>query len=102
MLALTVSTVAHGARVSRRRGLPAIRAELGWANVLAGALCVISYVLFLLALERGPAGPLAAARETSVVIATVLAAAILRERVTRGRLAGAVAVFAGVAVLGLT
>ena len=102
MLALTVSAVVHGLRVVRRRGAAAIRAEAGPAVALAGALCIVSYALFLWALERGPAGPLAAARETSVVIATVLAALMLREGVTRGRLAGAVAVFAGVALLGLT
>jgi drug/metabolite transporter (DMT)-like permease len=102
LLALTVSAVVHGARVLRRRGAAAVRAELGPAVALAGALCIVSYVLFLWALERGPAGPLAAARETSVVIATVLAALMLREGVTRGRLAGSVVVFAGVAVLGLT
>jgi drug/metabolite transporter (DMT)-like permease len=40
-------------------------------------------------------------RETSVVIATVLAALVLRERVTRVRLAGSVVVVAGIALLAL-
>jgi drug/metabolite transporter (DMT)-like permease len=102
VVALTVSCVAQTSIVARRRGAAAIRAELGVATVVAGVLCLLSYVLFLWALERGPAGPLAAARETSVVIATVMAAVVLRERVTRGRLVGAVLVAAGVAILGLT
>jgi drug/metabolite transporter (DMT)-like permease len=38
-------------------------------------------------------------RETSVVIAVLLAAPILRERVGRGRLAGAAVVVAGIALL---
>jgi drug/metabolite transporter (DMT)-like permease len=42
----------------------------------------------------------AAVRETSVVIATALAAPILRERVGGMRLAGAVLVVVGVALLG--
>jgi uncharacterized membrane protein len=41
-------------------------------------------------------------RETSVVIATALAALVLRERVSRRRIAGAVLVATGVAVLALT
>jgi drug/metabolite transporter (DMT)-like permease len=102
LIALTISLSVNGPRVMRRRGLAAIRAEARPAVAMAGLLVIVSYVLFLLALQRGPAGPLAAARETSVVIATVMAALVLREGVTRARLAGAVVVFAGVAVLGLT
>jgi uncharacterized membrane protein len=41
-------------------------------------------------------------RETSVVIATVMAALVLREHVTRARLAGSVVVVAGVALLALS
>ena len=40
-------------------------------------------------------------RETSVVIATLLAAVVLREHVSRVRLAGAVLVAGGVALLAL-
>jgi drug/metabolite transporter (DMT)-like permease len=43
-----------------------------------------------------------AARESSVVIATVLAALILHERVTRLRLAGSILVMGGVALLALS
>ena len=45
---------------------------------------------------------MAAVRETSVVIATALAALVLRERVSAPRIAGAVLVVVGVAVLALT
>ena len=45
---------------------------------------------------------MAAVRETSVVIATGLAAFFLRERVTPVRFLGAVVVVAGVALLALT
>jgi drug/metabolite transporter (DMT)-like permease len=98
-VALVAATAVQGATVTRRRGAAALRAELGAMVVLAGVLCILSYVLVLWALDRGPAGPLAAARETSVVVATVMAAIVLREGVTRERLAGAVVVVAGVALL---
>jgi uncharacterized membrane protein len=44
----------------------------------------------------------AAVRETSVVIATALAALVLRERVGPARLLGAVVVAGGVALLALS
>ncbi|HEY7730694.1 MAG TPA: EamA family transporter, partial [Gaiellaceae bacterium] len=58
-----------------------------------------AYVLVLAALERAPAAPVAAVRETSVVMAAVLAAIVLREKVTPLRLAGTVVVVAGVALI---
>lgn len=51
------------------------------------------------ALQRADAAPVAAVRETSVVIAVALAAVFLHERVGPGRLAGAAVVVAGVALL---
>jgi uncharacterized membrane protein len=56
----------------------------------------------LLALRLASAPAVAAVRETSVVIATVLAAVVLKERVGPVRLAGAVLVAAGVALLALS
>ena len=53
-----------------------------------------------LELARAEAAPVAAVRETSVVIATVGAALFLHERVGPARVAGAVLVAAGVALLG--
>jgi drug/metabolite transporter (DMT)-like permease len=43
----------------------------------------------------------AAVRESSVVVATALAALVLHERVTRARLAGAALVAGGVAAIAL-
>jgi drug/metabolite transporter (DMT)-like permease len=53
----------------------------------------------LAALSRASAASVAAVRETSVVIATVLAVPILHERVGPSRLAGAVLVVVGVVFL---
>jgi uncharacterized membrane protein len=44
----------------------------------------------------------AAVRESSVVIAAILSAVVLHEHVTASRLAGAVAVAAGVAAIALS
>ena len=78
-----------------------VRAELGPSSVLAGVASFAAYALVLAALERASAASVAAVRETSVVIATVLAAAFLHERVTRWRLAGSVVVVGGIALLAL-
>jgi drug/metabolite transporter (DMT)-like permease len=67
----------------------------------AGLLSFVAYALVLAALSRAPAAPVAAVRETSVVIVALLAAYVLRERVGAARLAGAVVVVVGVALLAL-
>ena len=58
-----------------------------------------SFVLGLLALRHAGAAAVLAVRSSSVVIATVLARRVLAERVSRTRLAGAVLVFGGIALL---
>jgi uncharacterized membrane protein len=60
-----------------------------------------AYALTLAALEIAEAAPVAALRETSVVMATVAAAVSARERVPPGRLVGAVIVVAGIALIAL-
>lgn len=58
-----------------------------------------SFVLGLLALRHAGAAAVLAVRSSSVVIATVLARRVLAEPVSRTRLAGAVLVFGGIALL---
>lgn len=82
-------------------GRARLRAAFGPGPVLAGIAGFAAYAFVLAALDLAAAAPVAAVRETSVVIAVVLAAVLLRERVWPGRLAGAVVVAAGVAVLSL-
>jgi drug/metabolite transporter (DMT)-like permease len=77
----------------------ALRAEASWSTFGAALGSFGAYVLFLFALRLTAAPGVAAVRETSVVIAALLAAAFLKERVTGLRLLGAAAVAAGVAVL---
>jgi drug/metabolite transporter (DMT)-like permease len=82
-------------------GWRAIARELGPATAAAGAANLGSFLLGLLALRRGAAAPVLAVRSSSIVIATLLAARVLAEHVSRARLAGSVLVFAGVALLAL-
>lgn len=98
-LVVGVPGVVYFAAIWRRRGAPALRSELGWATLAAAVAGSLAYLLVLLALDRADPAPVAAVRETSVVIAVALAAFLLHERVGRGRLAGAALVAAGVALL---
>jgi drug/metabolite transporter (DMT)-like permease len=84
-----------------RRGRPAVRAAVGLPAAAAGLATFGAYILVLAALARAPAASVAAVRETSVVIATALAVPMLGERVGVARMAGAVAVVVGVALLSL-
>jgi drug/metabolite transporter (DMT)-like permease len=87
------------------RGLAALRAELRPAaavrTVALGVLMAGGYLLVLESLRLAAAAPVAAVRESSVVIGTGLAAGVLRERVGPSRWAGALLVAGGVAVLAL-
>jgi drug/metabolite transporter (DMT)-like permease len=87
--------------VAARRGVAALRAELGLGIVLAAAASFGAYALVLAALRLAPAPDVAAVRESSVVLAALLAGAFLHERVGPGRLAGAAAVAGGVALIAL-
>jgi drug/metabolite transporter (DMT)-like permease len=81
--------------IGRRR----VATALSPATVVVGAASAGAYLLVLLALRLASAPAVAAVRETSVVIATALAAVVLHERVGPARLAGAALVVAGVALL---
>jgi uncharacterized membrane protein len=79
----------------------AIRTEMKPRALLTGALVVGAYGCVLAALRLADAAPVAAVRESSVVIAALLAAAFLREPVGPRRLGGAVLVAGGVAAVAL-
>jgi drug/metabolite transporter (DMT)-like permease len=98
---LALMTAPYLLAVLVARGGPAVRAAVGWRSVAAGVGMVAAYVLTLAALERAEAAPVAALRETSVVMATAAAALWGREHVTGSRIAGAVAVVAGAAAIAL-
>jgi len=100
-LEMLLPTVAYAGVVSRLRGRERMRAACTPANAIAGVGMFLGYALVLLALKRASAPSVAAVRESSVVIATGLAAIVLHERVTLARFAGAVVVVGGVALVAL-
>jgi drug/metabolite transporter (DMT)-like permease len=88
--------------LARRRGASAMRAELRPETFAAAVAIFGAFALALAAIKLAPTAAVAsvqAVRETSVVIAVVLARLVLGERVTRARLAGATVVLAGVAAI---
>lgn len=98
---MVAPAVLYAAWVARMRGgLVARGSEVNRSSVVAGIATFSAYALVLAALERASAASVAAVRETSVVIATLLAAVVLKEHVTPIRLTGAVLVAGGVAILG--
>ena len=93
--------IAYAGAIGAVRGPAALRAELGPRAVAAGLASFAAYGMVLAALRLAPAASVAAVRETSVLIATALAAVVLHEHVTRARLTGAALVVAGIALLTL-
>jgi drug/metabolite transporter (DMT)-like permease len=84
-----------------RAGPAALAAAARPGAVVAGVGMFGAYGLTLAALARADAAPVAAVRESSVVLAAALAALTSSERVPPARWAGAVAVAAGVAAIAL-
>jgi uncharacterized membrane protein len=100
-LELVPAALLYVGYVTRRRGAAAVRAAIGRSTIVAGIGALGSYALVVAALRLGAAAPVAAVRETSVVIAVALAALVLGERVGRGRMLGALVVAAGTALVAL-
>lgn len=100
-LLLTPSAVAYTLILARAGRGAELRAAVGPRAVLTGAFVVGAYGCVLAALRLAEAAPVAAVRESSVVIAALMAAVFLGERVDARRLTGAVLVVAGVAAIGL-
>jgi drug/metabolite transporter (DMT)-like permease len=95
LIAAVCAVAYNGALVLSGRAQE-LKAELSGRTLLTAAATFGAYALVLAALERAPAAPVAAVRESSVVIAAVLAWLFLGEQ---RRLSGAVLVAAGVAVI---
>jgi drug/metabolite transporter (DMT)-like permease len=100
ILVMAPAALVYAAGVLWLRGVASVRAEMNASTLAAGIASLASYALALVALDLAAAAPVAAVRETSVVIAAVLAWVVLKEPVGPGRLAGAVLVAGGIAVLG--
>jgi drug/metabolite transporter (DMT)-like permease len=96
---LALATPPYVLGMARLRGSAALRAEATPTMAVAGIAIFVAYVLALAALKLASAAAVGAVRETSVVIVTAFAAAVLHERVTAARWAGAAAVTAGIVLI---
>jgi drug/metabolite transporter (DMT)-like permease len=98
---LALVALPYLALVARTRGLRALRGEMRLRTIGISICLVGGYDLVLAALRLAAAAPVAAVRESSVVIGTGLAAFVLHERVGPARWLGACLLTAGVMVLAL-
>jgi drug/metabolite transporter (DMT)-like permease len=101
-LVLIGPAVLYSLVIWRVRGPVAFRREATLGVGLVGVILFGTYILVLFALRLAPAASVSAVRETSVVIASGLAAVMAHEHVTKARFAGAVLVAAGIALVALT
>jgi drug/metabolite transporter (DMT)-like permease len=97
LIAAVCAVAYNGALIATGRARE-LKAELTPTMLAAAAATFGAYAMVLAALELAPAAPVAAVRESSIVIAALMAWLFLGEE---RRLAGAVMVAAGVAVIGL-
>jgi drug/metabolite transporter (DMT)-like permease len=100
-LIMTIPALAYLPLQARRVGADGLRRELGPRTLLAGLGMYGSYAFVLVALGMADAAPVAAVRESSVVIAAIAAGLMGFERVGPARIAGVVLVAAGVALLAI-
>ncbi|MFF1879108.1 EamA family transporter [Leifsonia sp. NPDC058230] len=88
--------------LARRAELVAVWRAFRWQVVVVGVLSPLSYVLVLTAIQLAPVSLVAPARELSVVLVSLAGWLILREPRPAQRMAGAVVVLGGVAMLALS
>jgi len=100
-LVFGLTCAAYVVGVWRVRGGAALRAAVSRSTVLAGIGFFGAYALTLAALRLAPAASVSAVRESSVVMATVFLALTGREQIGAERLAGAIAVVVGIALISL-
>ncbi len=83
----------------RAGGLARLQGAVAAGPVVGGIAVSVAYGFVLVALSQAPAPAVAALRETSIVMATVLAALVLHERVERARWLGCVVVVVGIGLV---
>jgi drug/metabolite transporter (DMT)-like permease len=87
--------------VASRDGAAALRAAAGRSALVAGVGMFTAYALVLAALQRAPAASVSAVRESSIVVAPLLAAAVAWRRPDPRTVLGAAVVAGGVAMVAL-
>jgi drug/metabolite transporter (DMT)-like permease len=88
--------------LARRRSWPPVRLNLELGKMAAGALVsVTAYGVVIWAMSLSPMGQVSALRETSILFATLLGVAFLKERLTARRVLGAAMIAGGAVALSL-
>lgn len=82
-----------------RGGPRRLVASFNWRSALGGVFSMAAYALVLIALTTAPAASVSAVRESSVVIAAILGAVVLKEKSGPERIVGSVFVLIGVALV---
>ena len=98
-LVLVGPGVVYAGVMARVKGRAALLCELTPGVWFAGVGLIGAFALALAALRLAPAAAVGAVRETSVVIAVLLARVVLAEAVGVRRVCGAVVVVVGVALV---
>ncbi|MBO0889890.1 MAG: EamA family transporter, partial [Acidothermales bacterium] len=78
--------------------LPRLRPYL-WKGMAGGVLSLFAYGLVLWAQTRGALAPIAALRETSIVVGAIIGTALFHERFGKPRVVGTVVVVTGIVLL---
>jgi drug/metabolite transporter (DMT)-like permease len=89
------------ALATRGRALAGALRPVAWRALSGGALIVVAYGLVLWAQTRGALAPIAALRETSIIIGAVIGVVLFKERFGVPRILATVLVVAGIVVLSL-
>jgi drug/metabolite transporter (DMT)-like permease len=85
----------------RGRALPGQLRPSLVTGLLGGVVSLAAYGLVLWAQTRGPLAPIAALRETSIIVGALIGAVFFHERLGRGRAVAAAVVVAGIALMNL-
>lgn len=85
---------------ARRDLLPRLRPHL-WKGMAGGALSLFAYGLVLWAQTRGALAPIAALRETSIIVGAIIGTVFFHERFGKPRIVGTVVVVTGIVLLNL-
>lgn len=99
VLVVGLPAIAWGGWLAVTDGPARLRRALTPPLLVGGVAALAAYGLVLVALGMAPAPGVAALRETSIVMATVMAAVVLRERVEGSRWVGSVVLVAGIALV---
>jgi drug/metabolite transporter (DMT)-like permease len=98
-IACALFTSIHGIAMGRRESM-VVALRTHWRRfVLAGAASVLTYWMVLVAVQRASVGYVTALRESSVVIAALIGALVLKEPHAKRRIIAACVAVAGLVVL---